>query len=179
MPLKYVEKSPNRILALLEVAGDTTPFISVGTGQNQHTRNGYAKGSNERRLDEFLRLSIRPVLVGGKLTMDKPIPGLKISGQYADAANIQHVAFGQRERIELPQDGTIDAGFEIIHKRRLDMTEDEAYCLQTYPALIYGGGQCIIDETDGPGGSGFYAIRMNEHTSGIYAVEMLVDDFTD
>lgn len=177
MSVTYMEISPNRVLAVLEAAGDTSPFIAVGTGKNPHATNPYAKGSYERRLDEVIRLSVRPVAIGGRLDMDKPVPGLEVSGLYADAAGIKNSKYEQKSRLELPQNGVIAASFSIIHKRRQDMTDAEAYGLQDYPELIYGGEDSIIDETDGPGGAGFYAVRMTDVTNGIYAVELLVDDF--
>ncbi|WP_299933619.1 hypothetical protein [uncultured Pelagimonas sp.] len=177
MAEKYAEVSPNRVLAVLELAGDMTPFIAVGTGNNSHTKNDFAKGSYERRLDEIVRLSIRPVAIGGVITSVKPIRGINITGTYAEAAGIKNEKFDQNKRLELPQSGVIDASFEIVHKRRLDMTDAEAYQLQAYPELIYGGAQSIIDETEDQGGSGFYAVRMTDVNSGSYAVELLVDDF--
>lgn len=176
--IQYQEEAPNRKLAVMDAAGDYTPFLPVGVGSKVGLNGGYATGSTERRLDEILRLLIRRVDVGPRKIASNVLHATKITGPRAVAAGIKDSLRTHHERLPLlVTSELIEAEFELVFARRPDVAISEAAQVQDYPIGRYGTLTSIMDESERSAGLGYFAVRMTTHTLGTYAVELFVDDF--
>lgn len=177
MTVLYQETAANRVVAVVDTIGDTTPFIETGRDR-KNADVPHVKSSNITK--HRMRLFIRPVIKGDLMeTADRH--GVKVAGPWAAASGIpipneDDVVYKVNKRIEIVTSGVIAAGFQLLYKRDKFQTDREAVVAADYRAAQYAGTPGFSDETDWQTGEGLFAIRMSDHTSGTYALELVLDE---
>jgi len=178
----YTETSNGRVLALLQNAGDRTPFLALGRGiKRTAASSGFASGPVSGRDDEELSLLIRPVSVGPVVTMETPLPGTQVKGALAESAGIAvadpQVSIAKKRLSLLSASMSIGSDFRLLYKSRDDVLDEEAAEAGYYSAVDYAAKRAIVDVSDGPTGPGLFAIELVATSATPYAAELFIQDF--